>query len=203
MIVIGIVGPPAGGKSTVAAMLGELGAAWANADRMAHAALRLRRVRSKLVQRFGAQVIDAQGRIDRKRLAKFVFGDDPTSGQSLEYIEEIIHPVVLELTTRKITRWKVLGAKAIVLDAPLLIEAHWHFYCDEVWYIDSPWSERVRWATPRGWAAEHLQQRQQCQLDLNEKRRHSNRTIDNSQSLENTRRQILAAWTELKLITAP
>ncbi|QDV70726.1 Dephospho-CoA kinase [Rosistilla carotiformis] len=197
MIVIGIIGPPAGGKSAIAGVLAAQGAAWINADRLAHAALRMGRVKIKLREHFGDSIFNASGAVDRSQLAAKVFGDDPTSGRQLEYIESVLHPIAGQLATRKLQR---LGAKqqvVVVIDAPLLIEANWHFQCDEVWYVDSPWEQRIQWIGKRSWTPEQLRQREARQLPLAEKKRYATRIIDNSRGPHQTKQQVIAGWRRL------
>jgi dephospho-CoA kinase len=76
MIVLGIVGSPAGGKSTVAAYLQELGATWINADQIARGVLEEDEVQQQLIDHFGSDIAASDGRIDRSKLASRVFGDD-------------------------------------------------------------------------------------------------------------------------------
>ncbi|QDV57435.1 dephospho-CoA kinase [Rosistilla oblonga] len=197
MIVIGIIGPPAGGKSTVARALAEQGAAWINADRLAHAALRMGRVKNKLREHFGDSIFNTAGAVQRPALAAKVFGDDPTSRRQLEYIESVLHPVVGQLAARKLQRLAAQQQSVVVIDAPLLIEANWHFQCDEIWYVDSPWEQRIQWIAKRSWTPEQLRQREARQLSLAEKRRYATRILDNSQGPPHTRRQILALWRQL------
>ena len=198
MIVIGIVGPPAGGKSTVAKIIAGEGLAWVNADRLAHATLRLHEVKLMLRDWFGDGIFDTCGRVHRKRLSQLVFGDDAFSRQSLEYIEGVVHPIVGQMASRKLRRLAQGTSPGVVLDAPLLIEAEWHLQCDEIWYIDSSWQQRVEWAVKRSWTADQLRQREMNQLSLPEKRRHATRIIDNSQGPNHTQMQVLDAWRELK-----
>ncbi|MEZ6090840.1 MAG: dephospho-CoA kinase [Pirellulaceae bacterium] len=197
MIVIGIVGPPAGGKSTVARTIAGQGAAWINADRLAHASLRLAEVKAKLRDWFGEAIFSSTGAVDRQRLAQRVFGDDASSRQSLEYIESVVHPLVGQMASRKLARLNRQPTSVVVLDAPLLIEACWHLQCDEIWYIDSQWEQRVQRVAQRSWTAEQLRQRELNQLSLYEKQRHATRIIDNSQGPNHTRRLVLDAWQEL------
>ncbi len=65
MIVVGLVGTPAGGKSTVAAYLQELGATWINADLIAREVLEEDEVQAQVIGHFGSEITDSGGRIDR------------------------------------------------------------------------------------------------------------------------------------------
>ncbi|MGB1925373.1 MAG: dephospho-CoA kinase, partial [Rubripirellula sp.] len=74
MIIIGIVGSPAGGKSTVAKILSELGATWINADLIARSVLEESEVQERLLDQFGDSIQGSDLKIDRTKLAAAVFG---------------------------------------------------------------------------------------------------------------------------------
>ena len=201
MIVIGIVGPPAGGKSTVARMLVALGAAWINADRLAHAVLRLPAVKAQLRQRFGHEIFDVSGTVNRNQIANLVFGNDSTSQANLEYIEDLVHPIARDMASRKLARLSLQGSEVVVIDAPLLIEANWHFDCDEVWCVEAPDDLRSDWIKERTWDIDELRRRERSQLILSEKRRYATKIINNSGDLTATQQQVLLAWQRLKVRT--
>ncbi|MGB0760240.1 MAG: dephospho-CoA kinase, partial [Rubripirellula sp.] len=116
MIVLGIVGTPAGGKSTVAERLAELGAAWINADLIAKEVLERPDVQADLKQYYGASVVDKHGMIDRAKLAAMVFGDDDESRRRLDYLERRIHPETRKLITAQLLRCEKQGDAVAILD---------------------------------------------------------------------------------------
>jgi dephospho-CoA kinase len=117
-IVVGVTGQLATGKSTVAAMLAELGAGVINADLLAHRALRSGEgCFKKVVRVFGLELV-TRGQIDRKKLADIVFNNPP----ELKKLEAIIHPIVIRETRKQILLLKKAGKPVIVLDVPLLFE---------------------------------------------------------------------------------
>ncbi|GAG93335.1 unnamed protein product, partial [marine sediment metagenome] len=73
MHILGIVGGIASGKSTVSTRLSELGAVVLDADKAAHEALNQRDVQKALVARWGPEILDGQGRVDRKAIAERIF----------------------------------------------------------------------------------------------------------------------------------
>jgi len=75
--IIGLYAGVAGGKSTIARLFAELGAVVLDADKFAHEALADADVKARIAERFGADVIAADGTIDRRVLADRVFGDNP------------------------------------------------------------------------------------------------------------------------------
>lgn len=197
MIIIGVVGSPAGGKSTVARRLRERGATWVNADRLAKRCLDKGEVRSRLVAEFGSTLVTAAGQIDRQQLAQLVFGDDAASVRALNYLESVIHPYARHLALRRLTRASRLGIPAGVLDAPLLLEADWGVLCDYIWCVDAPRGLRHQWISQRGWTPDELRRREQRQLPIEEKRRLSTHSLVNDGTREALLRNVDQLWDQL------
>ncbi len=197
MIVIGIVGSPAGGKSTVAARLQELGATWINADLIARSVLQEPAVRSQLVDHFGAKIEDNEGLIDRATLADLVFGDDDSNRAALTYLEQVIHPRTRQIIRERLRESANQHAILSILDVPLLFESKWDLACDQVWCVVSDFDKRLDRATQRGWDARQLKRREANQLSIENKRRRSTRTIDNNDSLASLIQQVDAAYQQL------
>lgn len=207
MIVIGIVGAPAGGKSTVAAFLEESGATWINADLIAREVLERSETQAELLRYFGPDIADKSGRVDRAKLAHRVFGDDESQRSGLNYLEGLIHPQTRQLIQQRLceidrnfsTAADSSGSNVpiVVLDVPLLFEVGWDRCCDQVWYVDTPSEFRLRWANERGWDRDELQRRERNQLPIQEKRQLSSVVIDNHGSLENLRATISDLWSSI------
>lgn len=194
MIVVGIVGVPAGGKSTVARRLRELGATWIHADRLAHRCLERPGVMHRLVEKFGTKVIAGDGRLDRRQIAEIVFGDDERSRHSLHYLESVIHPYVRHMVLRRLTRADGRGIAVGIVDAPLLLEADWGVICDIVLCVDAPESMRVQWIAQRGWSLEELQRRERKQMSIRDKRRLSTYVLTNDGTRESLIQQVDQFW---------
>lgn len=196
MILIGICGQPAGGKSAVAAILQRLGAVWVNADRIAHEVLANSAVVDQLVMRFGRAILDADGKIDRPTLGRIVFGDDEAAKAALRYLESIVHPMTRNRMKAEIAAAIDADAPVVVLDVPLLFESRWDVWCDEIWFIDTPRQRVVEAAKQRGWSVEMLDKRISNQFGIDEKRRLSTRVIDNHGTLEQLEVTVVAWWQE-------
>ncbi len=196
MIVIGIVGPPAGGKSTVAKQLMGLGAVWLDADSVAHQVLQQPQVQQQLVAHFGPRVLGAEG-VDRQWLASQVFGADPISRQRLRWLEATIHPPTLLLLQKQLIEAAHRRAPAALLDVPLLFESGCDLLCDFIWCLDTPLEMRRQWIQQRGWSEEELQRREQRQLSLAEKKRRSTHVIANRGDLADLADQVQRLWTEV------
>jgi len=196
MIVIGIAGGIASGKSLVAKQFAELGAIVLDADRAGHQVLREEKVKNQVRDRFGQSVFNNHGEVDRSALAKIVF--DPESGPAwLKKLEEITHPRIRRLLEQQIEAVRCSEKLAVVLDAAVMFESGWKDFCDVIVFVDVPRDVRERRAEMRGWPSGELQRREAAQIPPEEKRRQSNYCIDNSQSTEQTFKQVQRIWNEL------
>jgi len=194
MILIGICGQPAGGKSAVSAILQRFGAVWINADRIAHDVLANSAIMEQLVMRFGSAIVDSDGKIDRPTLSRIVFGDDEAAKTALRYLESIVHPETRTRMKLEIANAIQKDRPVVVLDVPLLFESQWDVCCDEIWFIDTPRQTVVQAAQRRGWSVEMLDKRISNQLGIDDKRRLSTRIIDNHGSLSQLEATIAAWW---------
>ncbi len=180
MFVVGLVGGIASGKSRVAAMFQSLGAAVIDADKLGHQALDQPRVLQRLVQLFGAGILDEKGGINRKALGALVFGPDDGMALRKEQLEQVVHPVIRSAALAQLARLRDSQPPptAVVIDAPLLIEANWDELCDVILFVDTPLEVRQERAIARGWSRAHFDSREQSQLLLDEKRKASTHFID-------------------------
>ena len=175
------------GKSLVAAQLGELGCEVVDADRIAHEVLAEPAVRQAVRDRFGGEVFDAAGEVDRGRLAERVFAD-PDSRRDLE---ALVHPEICRRAQQAIEAARAGGVRAVVLDAALILEKGLDSLCDVVLYIKVPAAVRQRRVQgARGWAPSEIARREASQVSLKTKQQRADYTVDNSASPEHTFEQI-------------
>jgi dephospho-CoA kinase len=198
MLILGLIGSPAGGKSTVARYLVGLGATWIDADLIARGVLEEDDVQAQLIGHFGRQITDRQGRIERTKLAARVFGDDDLSRTALKYLEGVIHPRTRRLITGRLRELERQGAGVVILDVPLLLEAGWDRSCDEIWCVDADRFRRLERARPRGWDEHHLNSREANQVDIEEKKRLSNVVIYNNGTLDQLYETVDRHWSSLQ-----
>lgn len=175
--VIGLMGGIGSGKSRVAAMFAALGCAVIDADALAREALDNPEVVESVRSWWGARVVDDEGRVDRKAVARIVFAD-PTE---LRRLEELTHPLVLarraELRARYMANPSVL---AIIDDTPLLIEKGLDRDCDVLVFVDAPFEVRLeRVARTRGWTRDELRSREKMQTPLDIKRQRADYVLQN------------------------
>ena len=193
MIRLGITGSLGSGKSTVAAMMAEMGARVIDADRLAREAVEPGKpAYDELIAEFGPGILAPDGRIDRAAVARQVFADPDKRRR----VESIIHPRVRAQERR-------LAAEAaeddvVAFDVPLLFETGLERECDRtcVVLVDEP--RRYERLAKLGWTREEIQARLQAQMPQEEKARRADYTIDNSGSLEATRREASRVMNELK-----
>lgn len=181
--VIGIIGPPCSGKSTVAKILQSHDAVWINADTIAKEQLNDPDVIDQLVERFGPSIQQSDGTLSRPAIADLVFGDDAESTGRLEALEAIIHPRTRLAIAEQLAQATDVGAPIVVLDVPLLIESGWDSQCDEVWCLKIDPKRQADLLDARGWDLEELKRRQRRQLSWEEKERQATTVIVNDGTL--------------------
>lgn len=178
--VVGLTGGIASGKSTAARILGELGAHVIDADRLGHRAYEPDTDAFRaVVEAFGADVVGADGRIDRKALGGKVFGD-PTA---LTRLTDIVWPEILRLARLEIAQVRAKSPdKIVILEAAVLLEAGW----------------QEAMATARdGASAEAIQKRIDAQLSNQERIKRADVVILNDGSEQALRDKVETAWRRL------
>lgn len=132
---IGLTGGIGSGKSTVAGMLAELGAAVIDADALSRSLTAAGgRAIDPIRAQFGAAMIGADGAMDRQAMRERVFSDP----QARLQLEAIIHPLVGQLTRELAEAAVQAGHRCLVHDVPLLVEsgARWRSQVDRVLVVD-------------------------------------------------------------------
>jgi dephospho-CoA kinase len=184
--IIGMMGGVGSGKSTVAAMLRDLGCVVANADTNAAAVLQQEEVIAQIVSWWGKQLLDEEGQIDRSALGDIVF----TDSQKREQLEKLIHPLVRVMQTEQFDAAPD-GTIALVIDAPLLLEAGLDSLCDAIIFVDTPRKIRhQRVLETRGWDVKQLDLREAAQLPLDTKRNKADYVLINEGELDEVHRQV-------------
>ncbi len=149
---IGLTGGIGSGKSTVAALLVEQGAALVDTDAIAHELTAPGGAAMPMLRRaFGDDIADAAGALDRARMRALVFAD-PGARQRLE---AILHPLIGEAAR---SRALAAAAPVIVFDVPLLAESrHWRSRCDRILVVDCSESTQVQRVVKRsGWHEDQI-----------------------------------------------
>jgi dephospho-CoA kinase len=197
LITIGIIGPIAGGKSTVAARFAELGAVVVDADKLGHEVLREPEVEKSARARWGGDIFSDDGQIDRKRLAKIVFDPTKEGLQERKYLEELTHPLIRQRLQGTLAQLEKDGCQVAVIDAALLLEAGWDEFCVNIIYVAAPNGVGLERAKRRGWNAQQYADREAAQMSLDRKRARADIVLDNSGSLESLRAEVDRVWSSL------
>ncbi|RLQ03036.1 dephospho-CoA kinase [Geobacillus stearothermophilus] len=187
---IGLTGGIASGKSTVSAMMRELGLPVIDADEAARAVVRPgEEAYRQIVAAFGPGILRADGEIDRAKLGAIVFNDE----QQRKVLNAIVHPAVRKKMLAEKEAHIRSGAKTVVLDIPLLFESGLTHWVDKVLvvYVDDDVQLR-RLMARNGFTEEEALARIRSQWPMAEKVKRADAVIDNNGTIEETRRQLLA-----------
>ncbi|HZU77124.1 MAG TPA: dephospho-CoA kinase [Dehalococcoidia bacterium] len=195
MIVIGLTGGIASGKSTISQALERLGATIVDADKVGHEAYQPNTEGwHAVVNAFGPRVVAENGEIDRRALGAIVFAD-PAERRRLE---SIVWPVMKGMMRRKLDELRERSVQVVVLEAAVLIEADWLDLVDAVWVVTVPPSVAAeRLIARNGLTPEQAQARIAAQLTNEERGRYASVVIDNSGPIDETVRRVETLWQEL------
>ncbi|MGN0483550.1 MAG: dephospho-CoA kinase [Lachnospiraceae bacterium] len=133
-------------------------------------------------------VLQADGRFDRPKLAKAMFSDEQKRAQ----VNAIVHPAVKEYVVQEAKKERQSGRyDFFIFEAALLIEEKYDEICDELWYIyTSETNRRKRLKENRGYSDEKISQIFQSQLNEEVYRKYCRQVIDNNGDLEDTYKQM-------------
>jgi dephospho-CoA kinase len=195
MLVVGLTGGIASGKTTVSRMFEEAGVPVICADELSREAVAPGSPGLEEIRRlFGDEMIDDQGGLDRPRMAQVVFQDEAKR----RLLESIIHPRVEDGKNRRIKELESQGHRMVVVDVPLLYESGWDRHCDMVLVVYvSGETQMDRLVSRDGIADLDARARLDSQIPIDDKRRRADRVIDNSGSIEHTREQVKRVLEEL------
>jgi dephospho-CoA kinase len=188
---IGLTGGAGSGKSTVSAMLKELGAAVIDADQATHAVYEPGSPGFEAVMgEFGPEYV-RDGRIDRARLGELVFHDKDARRR----LNAIVHPLVREWMAARTVEAVEGGSEVVVQDVPLLFENGLAGLYSTVVLVYVPEQLQVkRLIDGRGLTHERARAMIAAQMPIEEKRKLAPHVIDNTGSQEETRRQVDQIW---------
>lgn len=198
--VIGVIGGIGAGKSFFAETLAKRkNVVIVDADVVGHHLLLRPDIRQRIVERFGDQVLAADGSIQRRSLARLVFGESPEQKRSKADLEAIVHPPLAAELHQQIAKAKTSGdSDAIVLDAAILLEAGWRKICDAVVMIEaSPETRLQRVRQTRGWSESDLMTREATQLPLESKREQADYTVLNEGTEDEIARRIMDVFQQI------
>ncbi|MGE5488280.1 MAG: dephospho-CoA kinase [bacterium] len=199
MLRVGLTGGLASGKSFVGQVLADLGCFVIKADELGHQAIEPGgEAFEPVVKEFGAGILDAEGKIDRRRLGRKVFSDP----ERLAKLNALVHPVVIRREEELIAAYAAREPKGIaVVEAAILIEAGSYKRFDRiVLAVCTPEQQIERAMNRDGLTREEVLARLARQMPLEEKRKYAGYVVDTSGPKEETLRQVRQVYESLRSI---
>ena len=193
MKVIGLTGNIACGKSVVASMFQELGASIIDADQVARLVVEPGQPAWKeIVERFGEEVLNPDGTINRNQLGEIVFRD----GEKREELNRITHPRIIGKIKELIEEHRNEGAGVVIVEAALIAEKGGMkpIISDLIVVMADEETQMKRLTQMVGLSREEALLRIKSQMSISEKVKHATYVIDNSANLEETREQVKKVW---------
>jgi dephospho-CoA kinase len=196
---VGLTGGIACGKSTVAEMLVRRGAHYLSADTLAHELYLPGAVAyDEVVRRFGREILNEDGSVNRAMLAKAVFPD------RVAELNAVVHPAVIEAQNRWMSDVERAHPHGIaVVEAALLLEAGAEKAFDKVIVVTCPLDQKVaRYRQRTGMSPEtaraEVERRSAAQMSDDEKARRADYVIENSSSIAQLEEQVEKVWRDLQ-----
>ena len=200
MLILGITGGIATGKSTVTRMLAELGAPTISADALAHDLLAPGTAMTQAVLAAFPVCADPADpnalTIDRRALGRLIFADD----SARTHLESLTHPAIIASLENKIALWRASDeAPAAAAEIPLLFEANLERMVDRIVVVTCSEADQITRMLARGrFSAEEVHHQLAAQWPLAEKEALADYLITTADgALEDTRRQVEALWKTL------
>ena len=207
MLKVGLTGGIASGKSVVGQMFVALGAHLVEADRIAHSLMQPGEpVYNEVVRHFGRDILNADGSVDRGKLAEAAFGPpgaDKGSSRVAD-LNRIVHPAVIRSQEEWMHAVSLQDPNGVaIVEAALLIEAGAAKRFDRLIVVTSNLQQRAerfakRQTVDLETARAEVARRMAAQLPDEEKIKAADYVIDNSGALERTREQVRQVWEKLR-----
>jgi dephospho-CoA kinase len=196
MLLVGLTGGIASGKSVVAARLAEHGTVVVDADAIAREVVEPGTpALARIAEEFGSGVIASDGSLDRPALGAIVFADPAR----LAILNGITHPAVLELSQRRFAEAGAADPDAVVVyDVPLLSEVRGKAEFDVVVVVSAPEETRIeRMVTLRGMSRDEAERRIRSQVSEEDRRALADILIESGGTLDETLARADEVWAEL------
>ena len=195
MLLVGLTGNIASGKSTVAHLLSERGATIIDSDILARRVVEMDTpAYREIVRRWGAEILAPDGTLDRAALRRRVF-KDPVQ---LEELNRLTHPEVVRLRDRLIADARRRGDRMAVCDIPLLFEGNLAGEFERIVLVDAPRPLRLeRLVRERGLGETEAMDMIAAQMPAELKRARADFIIDNEGTLAALERRVEDVWSTL------
>jgi dephospho-CoA kinase len=193
MLLIGLTGGIGSGKSTVSRLLAARGAVIIDADAITRELQRPGEpVFEAMVERFGPDIVAADGTLDRQAVADRVFGD----AEALADLNALVHPAVgAEIAAR--LQAEADGDRVVVLDVPLLVESGRSDLAALVVVDVDPEVAVRRVVAERGMREDDVRSRIARQVAREDRLAQADHVLDNSGTLEDLEAQVESLWETL------
>ena len=195
MKLVGLTGGIATGKSTVAALLRELGAKIINADDLARVIIQPgKEAWKEIVTAFGNDILRPDKTIDRDKLRKIIFADDKARAK----LDAITHPRIRALALARAQELAAKGSEVVIYEAPLLFENEAHTWLSPIVVVSCDDSMQRRRLKARDRLGEaEIDQHIQAQMPLAQKKSLADYVIENDGDLDDLKRQVRDVWTKV------
>jgi dephospho-CoA kinase len=195
MLLVGLTGNIASGKSTVAQLLSERGATIIDADVLARRAVeRGSAAFDAIVRRWGTSVLAPDGHLDRAAVRRVVFGNP----RELEALNDIVHPEVERLRQQRTDEARARGDRVVVCDIPLLFEKKMVDRFERIILVDAPRPLRLeRLVMDRGLRETEAMDMIAAQMPAELKRARADFVIDNAGTLTELEQRVAEVWAAL------
>lgn len=197
MVIIGLTGGIATGKSTVSKMFEDYGIPVIDTDIIARNLLRKgTQTYDEIIKSFGNDVLLTNGDISRKHLAKIIFEDEE---QRIK-LNQLTHPKVKEEVFSSLEKYRRDHVKFVLVDVPLLFESKFNDIVDIIIVVSTTRDKQIERLIDRDKISkEYAITKIQSQMSLQEKEKRADYIIDNSASIIQTKNEFLRIMEELEV----
>lgn len=197
MIILGLTGGIATGKSTVSQFFIDEGITVVDTDLIARDLLQKgTSTYNEVIKHFSDDILLTNGEINRKRLGRIIF----TNSKKRKLLNSIVHPKVREVVDSEIQKCQKRNEKIIVLDVPLLFETNYQTIVDKTVVVYAkPIKQLERLASRDNISIEYAKMKIDAQMPLSKKVEMADYVIDNSYSILKTKRDFLNMLKELEV----
>lgn len=194
MKIIGLTGGIACGKSTVSAYLKQKGAYIIDGDAIAkELSVPGKSIWKAYVEHFGDKILNSDKTLNRRLIGQIVFTDESEK----MWMNNTMHPLIKQAIIEKIEKYKQNKVKVVVLDIPLLYEANWDKFADEVWVVKIDEQLQIKRIQNRdNLTKEEAISRIKAQMPVIEKAKRADVVIDSSNTPEITCKLVERIWNE-------
>jgi len=176
-LIVGLTGGIGSGKSTISHEFSHLGVPILDTDQIARDVVAIGQpALHELTEHFGPTILNSDGSLNRSTLRKIIFREP----QQKRFVEELLHPLILEQTMQQVEN---IDSAYVIVEIPLLIEANWQPFVDQILVVDLPEDLQIeRLLSRKELSRSDIQQIINSQLPRMKKREYADQLIDNSKT---------------------